>query len=183
MSVATEKCAESVLLRQCLDGDEAAWKLFALRHWPLLLDAVARLAGSKGADGEFVEEIADRVWCSLFVPDRSRLLAFDVGRGGLSTYLAALAWQELLLDYREEERRKRLRVRMPRRHQDQRIEMPEQRIIQEEFEARLPPRERQFFRECLLRMAAEGPPWSGTDNNARQLKHCLLRRWRAFNAC
>lgn len=142
---------ETLVIQKCLTGDDAAWQELYSRYRPSLLDSIRSQLAGKADNADLVEEIAARVWYSLVWRDYQRLRAYEKGRAGFKTYLAALARQQIQLYYRERQRQSRREV--PLANSDHNCggcaDWPST-ATQEEFIATLSPREKQYFEQHLL---------------------------------
>jgi DNA-directed RNA polymerase specialized sigma24 family protein len=98
--------ADRLLIDRCLTGDELAWQdLYAEFHSPLLL-AIRILLGRSAARHDLVDDIAQKVWCTVVDRKAELLSRFDAERGyRLSTFLAGLAKNEISRHFRAEWRR------------------------------------------------------------------------------
>jgi hypothetical protein len=126
------------LVRQALEGDQAAWnKLFRLMT-PCLKRAIRRcLTQREQQDVNLVEEVCQQVWCQLLDAPvgRGKLRAFDPEQWPcLEAYLACLARTQLRIVWRAQARERR---RMPRAAPAQLWRVPARQSDQGEFEGDL----------------------------------------------
>src|SRR4051812_19559472 len=95
-----EECA--ALLERCLASDEGAWYALHAQYDRRLRACIRKRLGCQTGRRFVVEEIAARVWASLWPGDRRRLRAYDPGRGNFAPYLAGLAKDEVRRFYRQQ---------------------------------------------------------------------------------
>jgi DNA-directed RNA polymerase specialized sigma24 family protein len=180
MSAEQARAAEQLLIDQCLASDEAAWQILYRQQQPLILAKVARLLGRRARSEDLVEEIAALVWCSLLVKDGGRLRRFDPERGGLASYLAALARQQVQLYFRPRVRRRRREVPFPKNGLPARSAPTWSSGMLQAFEATLSPQEKRFFEQVLLGIPGDPPLPPLSPANFRKLKQRVLDKLHAF---
>ncbi len=86
---------ERHLVDRCLNHDESAWFELVDRYESGLHAYVRKCLRGRPCASFDANDIAQAVWCALFVPDVRRLQAFQPEVGNLQAYLNALALQEI----------------------------------------------------------------------------------------
>jgi DNA-directed RNA polymerase specialized sigma24 family protein len=178
MSAGNDPGAEDALIQRCIAGEQDSWFIFYRDYHQALLGAVLVMLG-RHSNPELAEEIAARVWASLILQNGNRLKAFDPERGALTTYLAALAHQEMLRWFR------------PRSKQGQEVPLHnEQRAVSaaemlpgflwEGFVATLTRKERWYWDTYVMDPPDTPPPADMSPGNFRKLKQRVLQKLNHF---
>jgi hypothetical protein len=170
--------ADGLLAKRCLAGEVAAWEeLYRQCHEPLLA-SIRVMLGRQSSDVSLVDEIGARVWYALVADDGESLLQYDPARGArLSTFLRALAKDQLARYFREEVRRRQRELSALRerpRHPEKNSGQPGNAMA--DFLGTLTPYERGFCNDYLLAepsVAAEGAHPTAT---IWQLSHRIYRK-------
>jgi RNA polymerase sigma factor (sigma-70 family) len=88
--------ADRLLVERCLAGQAAAREQLVKQHQDRLRRSIrAGLGPDEAAKHDVVEDLAQKVWLSLFEKDGQRLGAYDPLQGSLDTYLASVARQQI----------------------------------------------------------------------------------------
>jgi hypothetical protein len=188
MSAAEQPRPESLLIQECLAGDQEAWRLLHRLYHPQLLLKITELLGPGARkDRDTAEEIAGRVWLALVVRDSYRLRIYDPRRGSFNTYLRALVRQVIQQEYRRHGPRSRGGRHRPREvrlagagGRDATILPTPLAALLGEFEATLTPRERQFLREHLLGPSAGDACFRVSSAYRRKLRQRVTAKLLAF---
>ena len=169
------------LVDQCLGGDEEAWRSLFDSHQPGLLSAIQAMLGRHRSNVELVEEIAARVWCALALRSGILLDRFDAHRGcRLSTFLAAVANNEIRQHWRSETRRRNRERTAARSKQYVEVSQVEtSKAAFDDFLTTLTPRELAFFFEVLISAPDTLADGAYTKSNTWQLRHRVLRKLEA----
>lgn len=177
--------ADQHLIDRCLAGDVAAWeKLYSQNH-PGLLVSIEILLGYGTSDQHLVDEIAARIWYALVANDGELLARYDAKRGArLSTFLRALAKDEVSRHFRTERRRRNRELRALR--EKPKYETPDDSRSGSsltDFLGTLTPHERSFCDNYLLAATSESgnqARQTHTSFNIRQLSSRIRRKLLKF---
>jgi DNA-directed RNA polymerase specialized sigma24 family protein len=180
MSAPDAELPDAALVVGCLVGDDQAWRLLYERHQPKLLARVATMIGSVATRAGQAEEIATDVWYSLFIRDSHRLRVFNPERGNFSTFLTALARQQIRLAWRRAGHSPRPSV-LPDDIADGRGELLRiGGVLWDEFLDTLSIAERRFLHEQLLGQSSSCVASDTSAGSSRKLKQRVLAKMRAF---
>jgi DNA-directed RNA polymerase specialized sigma24 family protein len=170
------------LVDACLTGYVDAWQQLYARYRDSVAISVRRALGERGRDPTLVEELSQRVWCSLWVRGHRRLRAFDPSRGPLGAYLAALARDEILVLHRQQRRRARRReVAWTHAFEEQLGNAGGSvTLLMHEFQGQLTKREQWFLRIVLLRLPGEDASAPLSRSTFYRLKQSIRRKLIAF---
>jgi hypothetical protein len=180
MPIPKDSAAEKRLVDRCLVGDELAVSQLIKAYQPFLLFVISKELWRRRHHTGDDEDIAARVWESLFEDNCGRLRAYDAVRTRLSHFLAARARQQVstwLRHHRRDEKTQQLAdfglfI-------DPKAEVWPAGAVIDEFLARLSP---QLLSYChhLLGEVGDFVPDEHSDASIRVLKHRLLREWEKF---
>lgn len=155
MTACDEILAERLLIRQCQQGDQAAWFELFRRYRECVWRAARRCLGSEGCNEDLVEEMTAEVWASLGVHSGKRLRGYDPDRSLFATFLASRTWQVVQNDRKKRARRRRLEVQPgPDDPEPAAFGVPVERLESclEDFLTTLPGWEAAFCRDNVLRL-------------------------------
>ncbi len=173
---------DRLLVNRCLAGESEAWEhLFKVCH-PPLLTLIKTLLGPRAADADLTEEMAGRVWYSVVTEPHRRLDPYDPDRGcSLTTYLAALARNEIRQYFRAEVRRRnRERTASQGENDLPSLTISEIQSMLDEFDKTLTPREKEFFESNLIELPVNGKKNAFSETNSWQLRHRVQRKLSRF---
>ncbi|MEN6450847.1 MAG: hypothetical protein ABFC96_10165 [Thermoguttaceae bacterium] len=181
-SDANNAAADYRLASRCVAGDVAAWEeLYAQCHDPLCA-SVRVLLGRRGGDPDLVDEIAARVWYRLVDKDGELLSRYAPDRGArLTTYLRALAKDEMCRHFRAASRRRQreaIAVQARPKWEESGIELLSHDVTS--FLATLTPQEHAFCREVLLGDNDSSRGNARTKTSVWQLTHRVYQKFRRF---
>jgi len=95
---------DASLAKRCRSGEVAAWEEFYTQYNPIL---IAHLQSAlKTNDTDFIDEIAQQVWCAVIADDGAILDKYDPSLGSLSTFLRMIARDKSARFLRAESRRR-----------------------------------------------------------------------------
>jgi DNA-directed RNA polymerase specialized sigma24 family protein len=171
------------LVVRCLRGDVVAWQEMYQVCQPQLLITVRSLLKPSGGNLNLAEEIASRVWLSLVNTNGNLLKRYDAHRGcRLTTFIAALARNELLEYWRAERRlRSREQDAIRRRPKVRPAEMDSFNVIWEEFVETLTQREREFLEQVLLAPPSQSQGKKISQTNLWQLRSRVLAKLKHYS--
>lgn len=167
-------------MRRCLAGDPDAWRQVHRRFGPLVVCRVRKLLGGRRGDWELVDELSERVWCGLVLPNDVRFRAFDPERGSLGAFFTALARQQIRLHRRAELRARARQAPVARSTSESAASACETEALLRDFLDGLPPALRRFCLRCLQeRPSLAGGNRQATDY-ARKMQLRVRKRLRDF---
>jgi len=167
--------AERLLVNRCLEGDQGAWRSLCVNQRPRLLHNLRRLLG-RGSFPRQIDDIISEVWSSLLVNNYDRLRRYDPSRTALSTYLTALALQQVWRAERRKHRRA-AEIACTMRGQEPVLARSSDRpteLLIEEMCSILPKAQAEFVRQLVWPERNIGPVRSSAA--ARQRKHRIRVR-------
>ena len=181
-NVTTHQSADQDLVDRCKAGDGLAWAEIHTKCHGHLVRQIRFTLGDRGRDANLVEEIAARVWFTLFADDGYLLGRFEPIKGsGVEKYLAAIARFEVMRHQRSEFRRRRRErethaLRQTVRNERDFVDME---LDVAEFLPNLTRRERQYF-DCVL-LGGDGEEMMDVSApNAWQLRHRIRKKLLSF---
>lgn len=178
---AQQHSADQQLVDRCRAGDGQAWAEIHTKCHGHLVRQIRFTLGDRGRDSNLVEEIAARVWYTLFADEGYLLGRFEPIKGsGLEKYLAAVARFEVMRHQRSEFRRRRRErethaLRQTTRNERDFVDME---LDVAEFLPNLTRRERQYFDSVLL--GGDGEEMEVSAPNAWQLRHRIRKKLLSF---
>jgi hypothetical protein len=169
--------ADLSLAKRCLAGEVGAWEQLYSQCQGTLLAAIGNMLGPRGADLSLTDEIAARVWYALVANDGQLLERYGATyyEVGLTTFLQALAKNEIARYFRSETRRRKrecLVVTQESSRQDGLADDIDAALS--EFLVTLTPMERRFARRRLLKRADQSHPLADAE---KRLSARSYRRW------
>jgi hypothetical protein len=173
--------SDQMLVDRCRAGEGQAWAEIHTKCHGHLVKQIRFTLGERARDANLVEEIAARVWYTLFADDGHLLGRFQPVKGsGLEKYLAAIARFEVMRHQRGEFRRRRREretqvLRQATRNEREFIDME---LDVAEFLPNLTRREREFFDSVLL--GGDGDEMNVSAPNAWQLRHRIRKKLLSF---
>lgn len=130
---------------------------------------------------ERLEDAAQGLWLSLMESGGHLLEAYDAERGSLENYLTALTCVFLRRDFRATRRRLRHERAAGRERATHRADTPDHLDLElAELLSRLTPAEAAYWHDGLVEPHPDDAPLHESAATARQLKHRILLKTRAY---